>query len=240
MSFALECKKVKRTGFLPAFLGGGIIAAAVPVVNMTVRSETFIGMDASPVNILLGANWQLIAMLNVLLVIVGACIMYNNEYADNAIQRMCTLPTEESTIFFGKAAVMIAVSIMVVVIEAISIFFCAVHWFESSSGLYIEVLKNFGLLFMMMLPAIILSLLIASACKNMWISLGVGVICVLVATMLPTKDFVWSLFPFSLPFQTLSDKSADVIRNYAIASSIEIAVLAILETVFLKVRRSFA
>ena len=87
MSFALECKKVKRTGFLPAFWGGGILAAAVPIVNMAVRSETFVGMAASPVNILLAANWQLMAMLNVLLIIAGACIMYNNEYADNAIRR---------------------------------------------------------------------------------------------------------------------------------------------------------
>ena len=134
---------------------------------------------------------------------------------------------------------MIVVSIMVIVIEATSIFFCAVHWFKSGSDLYMEVLKNFSFLFMMLLPAIIFSLLIASACKNMWISLGIGVICVLIATMLPTKNFVMSLFPYSLPFQTLSDKSVDVIRNYAIASSVEIVAIAILETIFLKVRRSF-
>lgn len=30
MSVSLECKKIKRTGFLLAFLGGGILAAAVP------------------------------------------------------------------------------------------------------------------------------------------------------------------------------------------------------------------
>ena len=33
MSLSLECKKVKRTGFIPAFLCGGILAAAVPIVN---------------------------------------------------------------------------------------------------------------------------------------------------------------------------------------------------------------
>ena len=42
MSVSLECKKVKRTGFLPAFLGGGILAAAVPVINMAVRSEMYL------------------------------------------------------------------------------------------------------------------------------------------------------------------------------------------------------
>ena len=39
MSLSLECKKAKRTGFIPAFLCGGILAAAVPIVNMAVRSE---------------------------------------------------------------------------------------------------------------------------------------------------------------------------------------------------------
>ena len=144
MSFALERRKVKRTGFLPAFWGGGILAAAVPVLNMAFRSEMYVSMNGSPVNILLGANWQMMSMLNILLIVVGACIMYNTEYADNAIQRMCTLPTKESTMFFGKTAVLITMSILLLVIEAVSIFGCSVHWFLQSTDLYMEILKNFG------------------------------------------------------------------------------------------------
>ena len=64
MSVSLECKKVKRTGFLPAFFGGGILAAAVPVINMAVRSEMYLNQQGSPIQILLGANWQMMAMLN--------------------------------------------------------------------------------------------------------------------------------------------------------------------------------
>ena len=44
MSVSLECKKIKRTGFLLAFLGGGILAAAVPVINMAVRSEQYLNL----------------------------------------------------------------------------------------------------------------------------------------------------------------------------------------------------
>lgn len=239
MSFALERRKVKRTGFLPAFWGGGILAAAVPVLNMAFRSEMYVSMNGSPVNILLGANWQMMSMLNILLIVVGACIMYNTEYADNAIQRMCTLPTKESTMFFGKTAVLITVSILLLVIEAVSIFGCSVHWFLQSTDLYMEILKNFGFFLLLMLPAILLSLLIASVCKNMWISLGIGVICVFIATMIPTGNFVLTLFPFALPFHMLGGHAADVIRNYAIAGAIETVVIALLEVVVLKVRRSF-
>ena len=56
MSVSLECKKVKRTGFLPAFFGGGMLAAAVPIVNMAVRSEMYLNQPGSPIQILLGAN----------------------------------------------------------------------------------------------------------------------------------------------------------------------------------------
>lgn len=58
MSLSLECKKAKRTGFIPAFLCGGILAAAVPIVNMAVRSEMYVGQQSSPMQILMGANWQ--------------------------------------------------------------------------------------------------------------------------------------------------------------------------------------
>ena len=40
MTFGLECKKVKRTGFIPTFIVGGLLAAGVPVVNMAVLSNS--------------------------------------------------------------------------------------------------------------------------------------------------------------------------------------------------------
>ena len=240
MSFALEGRKVKRTGFMPVFFGGGLFSAAVPVLNMAFRSAMSVGMDDSPLSILLGANWQMMAMLNILLVVSGACIMYHTEYADNAIQRMCTLPTKESTMFFGKAAVLIAVSILLLVIEAVSIFICSAHWFTWYADLSMEIIINFGFFLLMMLPAVLLSLLIASVCKNMWISLGIDVICVFLATMIPTRNFVLTLFPFALPFQVFSGHAVSVVCNYAVAGAVEIVVIALLEFMILKLRRSFA
>lgn len=239
MSFALELGKVKRTGFLPAFLGGGVLAAAVPVLNMAFRSQLYTGMNASPVTVLLGANWQMMSMLNTLLIVAGACILYHTEYADNAMQKMCTLPARESAIFFGKTAVLTAAGILLLVIEAVSIFGCSIYWFERPADLYPEILRNFGFSLLLTLPVIVLSLLIASVCGNMWISLGICVVCVFLATMIPTRNFALTLFPFALPFQMLSDHAADVIRDYAVAGAAEAAAIALLEVVILDVRRSF-
>ncbi|MFQ9510452.1 MAG: ABC transporter permease [Lachnospiraceae bacterium] len=239
MSFGLECKKVKRTGFIPAFLCGGFLAAAVPILNMAVRSEQYLGLDASAIQTLINANWQMIAMLNILLVVAGACLMYHTEYADNAIQKMCTLPIKESKLFFGKFALIALMCSVILVIEAAGVAFCAYHWFERSEDLWIELLKNFGYALLLMLPAAFSALLIASACKNMWVSLGIGVVCVFTATMLPTKNFVLSLFPFALPFQMLADTAENIVHNFIIAAVVELFLIAIAQVLFLKVRRSF-
>ena len=125
MRVSLECKKVKRTGFLPAFIGGGILAAAVPVINMAVRSEMYLNQPGNPIQILLGANWQMMAMLNVLLAVAGACLLYHTEYADNAMQKMKSLPIRESSIFLSKAVLTIFMSLFVLVTQAGAVAFCS-------------------------------------------------------------------------------------------------------------------
>jgi len=239
MSFSLECKKVKRTGFTPAFLSGGLLAAIVPVLNMAVRSENYLGLHAAPVQILMDANWQMMAMLNILLIVAGACLMYHTEYADNAIQRMCALPMKESKLFFGKVTLMVLMCIVILVIEAASVTFCSYHWFELTHEVWTEIMKSFGYALLLMLPSVLGSLFIAAACKNMWVSLGIGVVCVFTATMLPAKNFVLSLFPFALPFQIFAGAAENIVCNFMIAAVVEILIIGIVEVLFLKVRRSF-
>lgn len=238
MTFGLECRKVKRTGFIPTFIIGGLLAAAVPVINMAARSEIYVGLDDSPIQILMDANWQMMAMLNVLLLVAGACLMYHTEYVDNAIQKMCMLPVKERDLFFGKAVLLLIMGIVILVFEAVGIAFCFVHWYELSGNFALELLKSFGYAFALMLPAALLSLLIASFCQNMWVSLGIGIICVFTATMLPADKFVLSIFPFALPFQILAGATGNTIRNMLIASVIETAVIALAEILLLKVRRA--
>lgn len=239
MSVSLECKKVKRTGFLPAFFGGGILAAAVPVINMTVRSEMYLNLPQKPIQILLDANWQMMTMLNVLLVVTGACLLYHTEYADNAMQKMKSLPIRESSIFLGKAVLTIFMSLFVLVIEAGAVTFCTYNWFEMENGFFSELCKYFGYSFLLMLPCIILSLLISESCKNMWVSLGIGVVLVFTATMLPTTNFALSLFPFAMPFQVFAGTDLTQSMHYIYATIAEIVVLCLVQLAFVKVRRSF-
>ncbi|MCF1586331.1 hypothetical protein LQF60_12230 [Tetragenococcus koreensis] len=41
MTSWLEFKKIKRTGILPVFTVGGILAASIPILNLMMRSEDF-------------------------------------------------------------------------------------------------------------------------------------------------------------------------------------------------------
>lgn len=239
MSLSLEYKKMKRTGFVPVFLCGGFLSALLPILNMAVRPERYLGLEVPPVQILMEANWQMMAMLNILLITAGACLMYHTEYADGAMQKMRTLPHRESRLFFGKTALLALMCLVTLAIEASSIIFCSYHWFELSKDVWTEGLKSFGYALLLSFPAAFASLFIASVCENMWVSLGAGVVCVFIATMLPTENFVLSLFPFALPFQIFAGTAECTARNFMIAALAEILILGIMEISFLKLRRSF-
>jgi len=239
MSVSLEFKKVKRTGFIPALLVGGLLAATVPVMNMAVRSENYLSLSGTPLQILIDANWPMMAMLNVLLIVAGACLLYYTEYADNAIQKMISLPIKESTMFFGKAVLLSCMYVIVLAIETLAFIFSSVYWFGLYNGFWIELGKNVGYFLLLGLPSIMLSLLIASAFKNMWVSLGISVIGVFLAMMIYNKSFILSLFPFAMPFQILGGTDAGRVMQYICAAVIAVMVIGITELIFLKVRRSF-
>lgn len=238
MNFAMEGKKMRRTGFLPVFLCGGLLAAAVPVLNMAVRAEIYQGLDGSPVRILLDANWQLMAMFNVLLAVLGACILYHTEYADHAIRKMCTLPGKERRLFSGKAALLTLMCILVLLTEAAGIAFCLQYWFEPSREVWAEAAQSFGYALLLTLPAAFISLFTASVCKNMWVSLGIGVVCIFTATVIPAGNFVLSLFPYALPFRIYGGTAENTARGFMAAAVSEILAAWVAEVIFLKVRRN--
>lgn len=224
MNIALECKKAKRTGFWLLFFCGGLLAAAVPVINMAFRSKIYPGQQGTPVQILLDANWQMMAMLNILLAVAGACLLYYTEYADNAMQKLKSLPVKESSVFLGKVVLVMVMEAFVFAIEAGAVAFCSYHWFEMENAFWDGLCKSFGYSFLLMLPCIILSLMISEVCKNMWISLGIGVVCVFTATMLPTNNFILSLFPFAMPFQVFAIADTEQVMHFMYAALAECAI----------------
>ena len=238
MSLALECKKIKRTGFTAAFIGGGILAGAVPLLSTTARSIELAGIDVSPVTALMNDNWQIVAMLNVLLLVTGACIIYHIEYADNALLKMKVLPQRENGLFFSKLLLMLIMAFAGLLLELAGVGLCVLVKAELSGGTALELMKNLGFIMLLTAPAALLALIIAAGCKNMWTALGAGVVCVFIATMIPTNNFVLSLFPFALPFQFLSGLTEQAAEKYMLAAAAEIVFLCHGEVTFAKIRRA--
>ena len=240
MSFRLECKKIRRTGLTAAFIAGSIIAAALPIINTAARPDTFTSMAGSPAAVLTDANLQLISMLNLLLVTAGACILYHIEYADNGLQKMQSLPVRESGLFTGKCGILLPFVLVMFLFEAASLYFCGWHWLDAGKEELIEMLQTLGFTLLLTLPAAIIALVISSACRNMWTTLGIGVLCIFTATMLPTDNFIFSLFPYVLPFQILPGMETTRVIHYCIATVCETGIACAAEFIYLKVRRLFA
>lgn len=238
MSLFIESKKLKRTGYLPAFLAGGFLAAVFPVVYMMVKAEEMTVLSGNPINLLMAANWQMMAMLNILISICGACMMYHTEYADNGMQKMSVLPIRQGNMFFGKFLIATLVLSIMVVIEMAVLVGCAKYWFPNYVFDLTEILKTAGFQIVVTLPTVMLMLVIASACKNMWVSLGIGVIFVFTLSIFPND--VLSLFPFASPYQILSVAMENSRSTLFLAvCGIETIVFGIAEVLYLKLRRCF-
>ena len=81
-------------------------------------------------------------------------------------------------------------------------------------------------------------LVIASLCKNMWMSLGLGVILVFAATMLPQESLTLGLLPFAAPYQTLFSVEEQGKTELVLAvCGLETVGFAFLEMMILKIRR---
>ena len=204
MSLVIESKKLRRTGYLPAFLSDSFLAAAFPVVYMMVKAEEMTSLSGNPLEILMSANWQMMAMLNILVSICGACIMYHTEYADNGAQKMELLPVRTGRLFGWKFVLAALALASMVAIETAALAGCARHWFPAYEVSVGALLGTAGFQWFVTLPTVMLMLGIASACKNMWVSLGVGVILVFSLSIFPQEHPVLSLLPFSSPYQTLT------------------------------------
>ena len=241
MNVSLEMKKLKRTGFYPAFLFGAVLAAAIPILQTAFREEYFTNQLLPGLEILLGANWQMLAMLNVFFLVIGACMMYHIEFADRAIQKMESLPLSAGRVFAAKCFILLGALLFVILIEAVSIAFCTIHWFSAGQNFVQELFQIFGFEWILMVPAVILMMMVASLCRNMWISLGIGVICIFTVTILPHENLILSFFPFSLPFQSLPDAHDSLhVSSYLAASCTETALFGILEALIIRVRRNCA
>lgn len=221
MSVICEGKKLKRTGFAPLFAGGGLLAAAVPVLNMGFREELYTGQSGNPLHILLAANWQMIGMLNLFLVLIGACVLYHIEYRDCALRKMDMLPLSKPGLFFSKCLMLFGGCCGAVVLETVSLGFCIGYWFSLPDGWAAELSAHLGFSLLVLAPVVILMTAISSTCSNMWVTLGIGLLGSFVPIAVGQTDSALIFFPFSMPLEFLQGMDGERIFRLALAACAE-------------------
>lgn len=236
---SLETRKLKRTGYVPAFLGGGLLAGTVPVLNMAFRSEIYVSQPGSPFHILMDANWQLMAQLNILLLVCGACILYHTEYADNGIQRAETLPMKAWGLFPGKLCILFCSVLLPLCLETFSLLACCIRYFPKTPGLGAVLLKGMAFELALLLPTAAAMLFLSSLCRNMWMCLGAGVILVFLASMLRSGNFLLAAVPFAAPYRMLHQFTSGQACRLLLISIGEVVLLGIIELIYTKLRRCF-
>ena len=235
MTAALEVKKLRRTGYFPALLGSALLSAAVPAVNMAARGETYLAQSGGAIEILLDANWQMMAMLNVLSTLCAACLMFHAEYAGNALDKLEVLPVRVFSVYLGKAVLAVFMLAVMTAVEFVSLHLCARHWFGENMDVA-RLLSLAGYALAAGVPTLLASLAVAAACRNMWVSLGIGLTLVFTLSVFPQDNAVIRLLPYATPYTTALEGQ---ITTVLIACAAESAVLLSLGPAILKARRRF-
>lgn len=237
MTFLVEFQKLKRSALLPALLLGGILSGAIPIINLLVRSDAFVQLPGDPLEILLNANWMMMALLNSLLMVLGSCILYHIEFVDHAIQRMDSLPIRPSHLFLNKFILLVLIFFIVFGIEGAALYFCVWKEFSVSDGFLVEVIKQMSYSFLMSMPLLSFMIAISSFLKNMWVTIGIGVIGIFISQILNSGKGIEQYFPFHFPFYSILEKGISVTFSLWVAVVETILFLAV-GIVLSKLRRN--
>ncbi len=237
MIFALELKKLRRTGFAPMFLTGGLLAGAVPLADMAVRAETFTSLPGDSFPILMNANWGMMAQLTILLIVCGCCLVYHTEYADRGDLKMLTLPVNQAGLFCGKFGIMTLFTLAALALQSIALVCSGIYWFPGRAPAITELLTGIGYELAMLLPTLALMLFTASLCQNMWISLGAGVILTFLGSMIHGEHFGLTMIPFAAPYRMLHATPPAEIRSSLIICALQTLIFLLMEMIYLHKRR---
>ena len=123
-------------------------------------------------------------------------------------RKLYMLPVSQGKVFLCKNLLLLLLFLPVFLIEDLFFLFCAWHWFPGKDPGVEVLLGNTAFSLASILPALLLSTLIASLAKNMWISLGIGVIGMFLGQMSVSYDALFSkVYTFCLPYRCLTSSA---------------------------------
>lgn len=175
-------------------------------------------------DILLTQLYGMIMILNMFGIIVAACVIYNMEFAQNAIKKMYMLPIKVQHVYLCKFLIMSAGLFGAILIQNIALACIGINSLPEGT-FSMEILLSFGgYSFLTAMPVLSFMTLVSSKSCNMWTCLGIGVAGFLTAMSLANVDMaVVLLHPFVIMLKPAVAMSARI--------DIKVAAVALLETI---------
>lgn len=222
-SFTIEIKKYKRSGILGIFPVIGIIGGLYAFANFIIRKETLLHLPLSPMAILLTQLYGMIMVLNLFGIIVATTLVYHIEFRNYAIKKMYMLPYKSSHIFSIKYFILSILLCLCIILQNTAL--CIIGKLFLPAGTFeLDTLIKYAIyIYVTSLPVFSFMLLISSCCKNIWYTLGVGVVGFFSGMTMALSDIpLFLVNPFVLIMMPAiqSDITINIV-NYYILSLIE-------------------
>lgn len=174
-TFAIELQKEKRTGIIPVMLSVGVMGAAYAFLNYIIRKDSLLSLPMAPMDILLTQLYGMIMILNLLGIVVAACMIYNMEFKGSAVKKMYMLPVRVGGMYLCKFLILTMLLFVSVFIENLALAFIGFTNLPQGAFCMDMLLQFAGYSFLTSMPMVSFMLLVSSRCENMWIPLGIGV-----------------------------------------------------------------
>jgi hypothetical protein len=224
-ALSIELIKCKRSGVATIMTIAGLFGALYIFAFFFVRNEMLMALPIPPMDILLTQAYGLIAVINMLSIIVAACLIYRTEYAQRAIQKMYALPIKAVGIYGCKACILVVSLIAVFVLQYSMLGIVGNMYLPEYAFRFLTFLKYSIYTFLTTLPVVLSMLIIASQSANMWIVLGVGVIGFFSGMAMSLSDSIWLLInPFALILAPALSDSAILDNDVLIIAIVKIII----------------
>lgn len=235
--FALELKKIKRTYMILTMILLSIFGGLFVILNFYFRSKTILSNNAAPMENLILQNWSMVSMLNVMAIITGACILYNIEYSNNAMLKLSSLPIKTNCIFAAKMMLIIFIYVCMMAIETAAFIYCGITYLPKGEFALLKLMRFWAYAFVLALPVCTLMLFVSSLCKNMWITVGIGMIGIMSGVLTAQGSSVFNILPFSILNEPIIVHKISPNLNISMAAIGETILILLIQFVVSNLRR---
>jgi len=208
-ALVIELRKEKRTGVIPVLPAVGILGATYAFANFLIRKDTLLALPLDPMDVLLTQLYGVIMILNLLGVIVAACMAFQLEFQGGAIKKMYMLPISVPGMYLCKFLILTVMLFVAVALENLALMKIGRSCLPRGSFEMETLLRFAAYSFITSMPMLSFMALVSSHFENMWVPLGIGVAGFLSGMALAASDAaVLMVHPFIVMFKPAAAMSA--------------------------------